>query len=1437
MILGTNINKDFYIDRGADFEKIVEISVNFTDYDFVGYIKKNLTSPTAIPFEFYPVDNEPKKMRLYIAAAATVLLVSARNVYDIFATDPNTELSHKELAGTVFVSDTISTQPNPQVTPKYLELFLDRGADYDKEIDLTVDFADYIFNGYIKKTASDVDAVLITFEAIIDEPKKAKISISSGNTLLLNGPRCFFEIFATSIETNQTHKELGGPVFVQDSISFGTYLQPIPGADYHINVEVENIDGLGTAAAANIEDFASSTDIRFKRRSFAVYSLTWETIDLSLPWPHDIVDGHKVCIPFSTTGDRGIYIMDADGNLTLETEIFDGTYNESVLSSYDQYDGLGTQIYGGSIFYIHTTDSCSLVPVGQDLSDVINKSDRELLAMGPVARWSGGTLQRVSDDQDYITGADLSDYSLTSHDHDGTYQPAGDYATVSYADSLVIGLVDDRGSYDASTNQFPIAGGSGDYGVILKGDLWTLSVIASSGDLLGYPVGCLIRALSDNPGQTLSNWSIVEVGFGYVPENAANKLSSSAEIISNIDSQLKYPSIKALDEYLGTAATHDVSTGGNAGETDTGKVLEFGSGGSISANTAIIDAVQFDTLATPIANAEGLLQWNATDGTLDLGMSSGNITQQIGQEMFIKVHNDPGYETIYNGQVVYISGRTGVFPDVRKARSDIDSTSRAIGIATQDIASPAFGFVTTMGYVRGIKTDYTGTGIWGNTWVMGDMLYVSNISAGVLTNVEPSAPHHSDLVGSVGVISSNQGTILVGIDRHKTLEEMSDVNGTALTTTGQFPSWNQTSGYFDFDKNINDYASALGADDNYVTDAEKTNIGNLGTAAYTASTDYASALGADDNYVTDAEKSALHAAATVTGNGIAITGQQISLSIGTGSTQVAAGNHTHSGVYAASSHTHVSVDVTDASTGGNGATDSGKLVKFGGEGGGITFAGTNTFGVSGYSVNGNGVRASSSTGNALSAVASGNGVNYHATFGNSGDNRSFVARLLGALGWWRGAYTLMVSAVDTLTADRVQRFPDKDGTIALTSDITGTNSGTNTGNETAATIATALNAGTQDSTASDTDRIAVVHPAGGWMSLPTLWTWITGNINTLAKLDTIVTDATLARTDAGQTFAGEQAFSSTTRPTSSGTGTPVATSLMTLTDVETQLMSNDFVYVVDDFFGGGGPLVGVPAPGPLPWVLTTLIGTSAFRYGANTALNLPCPGGASIQTGTNNRDCGAVSFLPSFAGGGAITKEDFKSTTILKWRFYVQSAMGLRIGLGAIPVAPTFQSTRFIGLTGWEPATVWTASTAVSVGKYYRPATPNGRRYYASVAGTTAGTEPAWPTGAASTVTDGGVTWTEDGRDGNENFQYCTRDGTALTGTQTDSGIPYAVGWHTFTLRYLGSNNWGMSVDEASEATLNINVATLTILMQAQAYTTGQKHLLFDYFKFFQRVR
>ena len=102
----------------------------------------------------------------------------------------------------------------------------------------------------------------------------------------------------------------------------------------------------------------------------------------------------------------------------------------------------------------------------------------------------------------------------------------------AYADGLVVGLWDDRGSFNASVNTFPTTGGSGTAGAILKGDIWTISVIATSGPLLGYLVGTNLRAIIDAPGQTVGNWAIIEVGLGYTPANTANGLNQFAATTS-----------------------------------------------------------------------------------------------------------------------------------------------------------------------------------------------------------------------------------------------------------------------------------------------------------------------------------------------------------------------------------------------------------------------------------------------------------------------------------------------------------------------------------------------------------------------------------------------------------------------------------------------------------------------------------------------------------------------------------------------------------------------------------------------------------------------------------------------------------------------------------------------------------------------------------------
>jgi len=114
----------------------------------------------------------------------------------------------------------------------------------------------------------------------------------------------------------------------------------------------------------------------------------------------------------------------------------------------------------------------------------------------------------------------------------------------TYADSLVVGLLDDRGSYDASVNTFPASGGSGTSGAILKGDLWFISVAGTLGGV-GVTIGSSIRAIADTPGQTAGNWALIPATYSYVPENVANKATSFVTLNNTL-----YPSVQAVSAYV-----------------------------------------------------------------------------------------------------------------------------------------------------------------------------------------------------------------------------------------------------------------------------------------------------------------------------------------------------------------------------------------------------------------------------------------------------------------------------------------------------------------------------------------------------------------------------------------------------------------------------------------------------------------------------------------------------------------------------------------------------------------------------------------------------------------------------------------------------------------------------------------------------------------------
>ncbi len=123
--------------------------------------------------------------------------------------------------------------------------------------------------------------------------------------------------------------------------------------------------------------------------------------------------------------------------------------------------------------------------------------------------------------------------------------------------TAVTGLLDYRGTYDASTNLFPATGGSGVLGAVLKGDFWICSIAGTLGGTAVAP-GDLIIATVDTPAQIAANWDIIEYDLGYAPENVANK-SIDGSFAANSDTL--YPSQKAAKTYADSKVEDAINDG------------------------------------------------------------------------------------------------------------------------------------------------------------------------------------------------------------------------------------------------------------------------------------------------------------------------------------------------------------------------------------------------------------------------------------------------------------------------------------------------------------------------------------------------------------------------------------------------------------------------------------------------------------------------------------------------------------------------------------------------------------------------------------------------------------------------------------------------------------------------------------------------------------
>jgi len=218
---------------------------------------------------------------------------------------------------------------------------------------------------------------------------------------------------------------------------------------------------------------------------------------------------------------------------------------------------------------------------------------------GITALW-GEITGDVEDQTDLITLIDTKDTETLN-------------SSKTYTDSLVVGLLDDRGNYDASTNVFPSTGGSGTSGAILKGDLWYVSV---AGTLGGTPVqiGDSFRALIDNPAQIASNWSILSSNLGYVPANDTNVIHKTLN-----ETKTGQLIVTPVDTSINSIVGNTIDGAGVFGNSTNG----FGVFGIASNNIGVAGQGQTGVQGSSIAGTG--VQGVSSDGTGVEGLSSTAI--------------------------------------------------------------------------------------------------------------------------------------------------------------------------------------------------------------------------------------------------------------------------------------------------------------------------------------------------------------------------------------------------------------------------------------------------------------------------------------------------------------------------------------------------------------------------------------------------------------------------------------------------------------------------------------------------------------------------------------------------------------------------------------------------------------------------------------------
>jgi hypothetical protein len=380
---------------------------------------------------------------------------------------------------------------------------------------------------------------------------------------------------------------------------------------------------------------------------------------------------------------------------------------------------------------------------------------------------------------------------------------AGGKVPVSELPAAVLGALNYQGTWNASTNTPTLTSSVG-----TKGYYYVVSVAGNTnldgitdwlvGDWAVYN-GTVWQKVDNTEtvtsvnGQTgavvLTTTDVAEGTNQYFTQSRARQSLSAGTGISydNTTGVITNSSPSLGGDVVGPASATDNAI--TRFDTTTGKLIQ-NSTVTLDDNGNVINAnsIGLDTTPATLPSTVGTMFWDTGNKAPSVLLENG-VELQLGQENVVLVYNNTG-STITNGQVVAVNGAQGQRPAVVLADADSEPLSAAtLGIATENIAAGAEGFVTTFGLIRGIDT---------SSFTAGNPIYLSS-TAGQFTATRPSAPAHTVFLGWIIKVNASSGEVFVNISNGWELDELHNVL-ISSPTGGNLLAYDQTNQYW---KNIN----------------------------------------------------------------------------------------------------------------------------------------------------------------------------------------------------------------------------------------------------------------------------------------------------------------------------------------------------------------------------------------------------------------------------------------------------------------------------------------------------------------------------------------------------------------------------------------------------------------------------------------------------------